>query len=150
MSTEASAEISDFYERYIEAFNAGDRAAFAGFFHLPITVVHGPRYDDRRAGRALATVTDPAKLWAPLPPHWARTTIDAVVPLEDAAPFVPRDGLAVTDKFRPAILATVTRWHADGAPYEHLHVLYLLTREAGRLGIKVLVELSTATRHDPV
>ncbi len=149
MSSAASVELRDFYERYIEAFNAGDRAGFAGFFHLPLTVVHAPRYDDRRAGRPLATVTDPAQLWAPLPPYWARTTIDAVISLADAAPFVPRDGLVPADSDRPGLVATVTRWHADGAPYEHLHVLYLLTRESGRLGIKVLVELSVATRPSP-
>ena len=33
---------------------------------------------------------------------------------------------------------------ADDSPYEHLHVLYLLTREDGRLGIKVMIELAAA------
>ena len=139
-------ELADFYERYIAAFNTGDQAAFAGFFNFPITVVHAPRHDDRRAGRPLAVVGDIDALWAPLPEHWVRSTIDSVVPLADAAPFAARDGLAQTDDFRPGILATVTRWHTDGQPYEHLHVLYLLSREAGHLGIKTIIELASARR----
>jgi hypothetical protein len=139
-------EITDFYERYIEAFNAGDRAGFAGFFHRPLTVVHAPRYDDRRAGRELVVIDDPDRLWAPLPDHWQRTTIDQLVSLEDAAPFVPRGGLVATDARRPGIIANVTRWHRDGEPYEQIQAMYLLTRQQGRLGIKVLVELAVHTR----
>jgi hypothetical protein len=137
-------ELVDFYERYIAAFNARDRAGFASFFHLPVTVVPPTRYDERRSGRSLPQITDAETLWAPLPGHWARSTIDAVVPLSDAAPFVAHDGLVGRDDFRPAVLATVTRRRADDSPYEHLHVLYLLTREDGRLGIKVMIELAAA------
>jgi hypothetical protein len=139
-------EITDFYESYIEAFNSGDRAGFAEFFHRPVTVVHAPRYDDRRAGRELVVVDDPDLLWAPLPDHWERSTIDQVVSLDDAAPFVPRSGLVAADDRRPGIIATVTRWHLDGRPYEHIQALYVLTREQGRLGIKVLVELAVLAR----
>ena len=53
-------------------------------------------------------------------------------------------GLVGRDDFRPGVLATVTRRRADDSPYEHLHVLYLLTREDGRLGIKVMIELAAA------
>lgn len=139
-------DLAAFYESYIEAFNAGDRARFAEHFHLPLSVLHAPRYDERRAGRALAVVTDPEALWAPLPDHWVRTTIDSVTPVADAAPFVAREPLVDVGSYREALLATVTRWHADGAPYEQIQALYLLTREQGRLGIKVLVELATSTR----
>lgn len=139
-------ELLDFYERYIAAFNAGDREGFAGFFHLPVTVVHAGRYDDRRSGRPLALLTDPASLWAPLAGSWVRSTIDSIVPLADASPFVPHDGLNERPGTRPGLLATVTRWHEDGSPYQHIQALYLLTRESGRLGIKVLVELTTADR----
>ncbi len=38
---------------------------------------------------------------------------------------------------------TVTRWAGD-EPYEQVHVLYLLTREDGRLGIKAMVPLAVA------
>ena len=38
---------------------------------------------------------------------------------------------------------TVTRWAGD-LPYEQVHVLYLLTREQGRLGIKAMVPLAMA------
>ncbi|MDH4143897.1 MAG: hypothetical protein OEY23_01860 [Acidimicrobiia bacterium] len=139
-------ELEEFYERYIEKFNAGDREAFAEFFHLPLTVVHAPRYDDRRAGRALATVTELDQLLAPMPEHWVRSSIDALAAVDDAAPFDARSGLVETGDRRPGLFATVTRWHRDGEPYEHLHVLYLLTREQGRLGIKVMVELAAARR----
>jgi hypothetical protein len=37
----------------------------------------------------------------------------------------------------------VTRWAGD-EPYEQVHVLYLLTREGGRLGIKAMVPLAVA------
>lgn len=139
-------EVVDFYERYIETFNAGDRAGFAGFFHLPLTVMHASRYDDRRAGRSLATVTDTSQLWAPLPDYWARSTIDAVIPIEEAVPFVSRDGLTETDAPRPSLFATVTRWDQDDNPYEHIHAQYVLTREQGKLGIKILIELAVTRR----
>ena len=139
-------ELTDFYERYMEVFNERDHAAFAAFFHLPVTVVHTPRYDERRAGRTLATVNDTSAWAAPLPAHWERSTIDTLVPIEQVAGFVPREGLEQVDSFRAGLFATVTRWHIDGEPYEHLHVLYLLTREAERLGIKAIVELAAAHR----
>ena len=142
-------ELVDFYERYIAAFNDRDRATFASFFHLPVTVVPPGRYDERRAGRPLPQITDAESLWAPLPGHWARSTIDAVVPLPAAAPFRAHAGLVERDAFRPGLLATVTRRRADDSPYEHLHVLYLLTREGGRLGIKVMVELAAAVAAGP-
>lgn len=139
-------ELREFYEAYIEAFNAGDRDRFASWFHLPVTVVHAPRYDERRAGRGLVVVTEPSQLWPPLPAHWARSSIDEVRAVSDAEAFTPRDGLAERDARRPALLATVTRWARDGAPYEQIHVLYVLTREGGRLGIKSMVELAVADR----
>lgn len=141
-----SRELREFYDGYIDAFNRGDRAAFAACFHLPATIVHAPRYDDRRAGRPLVVVTETAQLWPPLPSHWTRTTIDDVRPVSDLAAFTPRDGLDERGGRRPAILATVTRWATDGAPYEQLHVLYVLTREGGHLGIKSMVELAVADR----
>jgi hypothetical protein len=139
-----SQELLDFYDRYIEVFNAGDRSAFAAHFHPPITVLHSPRYDERRAGRPLPIVAEAGDLWAPLPEHWAKTTIDSVTALADAAPFVTRDGFEARTPTRDGILSTVTRWHRDGHPYQQLQTLYLLTREQGRLGIKVLVELAVA------
>jgi hypothetical protein len=133
-----------FYDRYIEVFNAGDRPAFAAHFHPPVTVLHSPRYDDRRAGRPLPIVSEAGDLWAPLPERWARTTIDSVTTLAGAVPFTPRDGLTSGTPHRDGILSTVTRWDHDGQPYQQLQTLYLLTREQGRLGIKALVELAVA------
>ena len=37
----------------------------------------------------------------------------------------------------------MTRWAGD-EPYEQVHVLYLLAREDGRLGIKAMVPLAVA------
>lgn len=139
-------ELVEFYERYIDAFNRADHEAFVGFFHLPVTMVHSPNYDERRAGRPLIVLKDAERLLAPLPGHWARSTIDTVVPLDDAFPFAAHAGLVEGHEHRAAILATVTRWHSDGAPYEHLHVLYLLTREDEKLGIKAVIELASARR----
>ena len=42
------------------------------------------------------------------------------------------------------IIATVTRWDRDDRPYQQVQAMYLLTREDGKLGIKVLVELGVA------
>ena len=91
-------------------------------------------------------VTDPSSLWAPLPDHWARSSIDSIAPLADASPFVAREGLIARGSPRQGIIATVTRWHRDGQPYQHIQAMYVLTREEQRLGIKVLVELITASR----
>ena len=43
-------ELRDFYEQYIAAFNARDTDAFAGFFHLPVTIVPLASDDDQRGG----------------------------------------------------------------------------------------------------
>ncbi len=142
-------DLREFYERYITAFNGGDRDGFTGFFHLPATLVHRATYDQRRAGRNLVVLTDPGQLLVPLPGHWERTTIDAVLPLDEAAGFEARAELTQHHPDRPGLIATVTRWHVDGSPYEQLHVLYLLTRENGRLGIKAMVELAAAERAGP-
>jgi len=141
-------ELVDFYERYIEVFNRQAHEEFAAFFHLPVTVMHATRYDGRRAGRPLVSVSDPTAWSGPLPGHWDHSTIDSLVPLEDVAGFVPHAELVPDGPHREGLLATVSRWHRDGEPYEQMHVLYLLTREGGRLGIKVVVELSSARRAD--
>ena len=38
----------------------------------------------------------------------------------------------------------MTRWDHDDRPYQQIGAMYLLTRENGELGIKVLVELGVA------
>jgi hypothetical protein len=137
-------ELFDFYRRYIESFNARDEAAFASFFHLPVTMVHAPRYDERRSGRPLPIVTEPGQLLGQVPEHWARSEIDQVTPLTDVAGFAPHSGLVGRGERRAGILANVTRWNTEGRPYQQICALYVLTRESGRLGIKVLVELAVA------
>ena len=137
-------ELRDFYERYIAAFNARDADAFAGFFHLPVTIFPLAS-DDKHAGRPPTIVTDMAHLWPTLPAKWTQSTIDDVRVVADATAFDPRDGLTERRERRPALQATVTRWAGD-EPYEQVHVLYLLAREQGRLGIKAMVPLAVADR----
>ena len=132
-------ELRDFYERYIAAFNARDFATFAGFFHLPVTIL------PLSAGRPPVVVTDTAPLWPTLPPVWTRSTVDEMRVLGDEDAFVPRTGLAEARGRRPALEVTVTRWAGD-EPYEQVHVLYVLTEEDGRLGIKMMVPLALAQR----
>jgi hypothetical protein len=141
-------EMRDFYERYIAAFNARDAAGFASFFHLPVTILSLPSDDGRRVGRPPATVTEVEKLWPAMPSTWTRSTIDEVRVLADDAAFTPRDGFSERGGRRPAIQATVTRW-AGEEPYEQVHVLYVLTREDGRLGIKAMVPLALARVDHP-
>jgi hypothetical protein len=139
-------ELGDFYRRYIEAFNARNDEAFARFFHPPVTVMHATRYDERRAGRGLAVLDDLATM-ASRPARWSHTTVDAVTELADAGPsladFIPTSP-ADQPEARPGLITVVTRWDAAGAAYQRIHTLYLLTREDGQLGIKVLVELNVA------
>jgi hypothetical protein len=137
-------ELRDFYERYIAAFNARDADAFAGFFHLPVTIFPLAS-DDKHAGRPPMVVTDIAHLWPTLPAKWTQSTIDDVCVVADAKAFDPRDGLTERRERRPALQVTVTRWAGD-EPYEQVHVLYLLAREQGRLGIKAMVPLALADR----
>jgi hypothetical protein len=137
-------ELRDFYERYIAAFNARDADAFAGFFHLPVTIFPLAS-DDKHAGRPPTLVTDMAQLWPTLPATWTRSTIDDVRVVADATAFDPRDGFTERRERRPALQVTVTRWAGD-EPYEQVHVLYLLTQEQGRLGIKAMVPLAVADR----
>ncbi len=136
-------ELRDFYERYIAAFNARDTAAFAGFFHLPVTILPFPLDDAQQRGRPPLVVTEMAPLWPALPDKWTRSTIDEIRVLADADAYEPRAGFTERRERRPAIQATVTRW-AGADPYEQVHVLYLLTRENGRLGIKAMVPLAIA------
>jgi hypothetical protein len=133
------AHLRSFYERYIAAFNARDVAAFAEFFHLPVTVF-ALSGDD---GRPPVIVTEMARLWPTLPARWTKSTIDEIRVLADGDAFHPRDGLIEDRDRRPALQVTVTRW-AGSEPYEQVHVLYLLTYEHGRLGIKAMVPLAVA------
>jgi hypothetical protein len=137
-------ELGDFYRRYIAAFNACDHDAFAAFFHPPVTVLHATGYDERRAGRALAVLDDLSTM-ASRPVRWSHTTVDNVSELSDVGPSLDdvgrlgsAQGLAPA---RPGLITLVTRWDNDGDPYQRIRALYLLTREQGRLGIKVLAEL---------
>ena len=136
-------ELRDFYERYIAAFNARDTAAFAGFFHLPVTILPLSADDERQAGRPPVMATEMAQLWPSLPGTWTKSTIDEVRIVADGDAFRPRDGLAEERDRRPVLQVTVTRWAGD-EPYEQVHVLYLLTHEGGRLGIKAMVPLAMA------
>jgi hypothetical protein len=135
--------LRDFYERYIAAFNARDTAAFTGCFHLPVTILPLPSDDERQAGRPPVVVTETAQLWPTLPSTWTRSTIDEIRVLADVTAFRPRDEFTERRERRPALQVTVTRWAGD-EPYEQVHVLYLLTRENGRLGIKAMVPLAMA------
>jgi hypothetical protein len=140
-------ELRDFYERYIAAFNARDEAAFAGFFHLPVTIwplASRGGHD----GRAPVVVTDMAHLWPALPAAWTRSTIDEMRVVADASAFRPRDQFTERRDRRPALQVTVTRWAGD-QPYEQVHVLYLLARQDGRLGITAMVPLATADAPPP-
>ncbi len=134
-------ELREFYERYIEAFNARDTVAFPGFFHLPVTIFPLPSNDEGQ--RPPVVVTENAQLWPTLPARWTRSTIDEVRVVADASAFTPRENLTERWDRRPAIEATVTRWAGEEA-YEQVHVLYLLTRESGHLGIKAMVPLAVA------
>ncbi len=140
-------ELRDFYERYIAAFNARDEVAFAGFFHLPVTIWPLPsrKGDD---GRAPLVVTDMAHLWPALPAAWTRSTIDEVRVVADDAAFRPRDHFTEGRDRRSALQVTVTRWAGD-EPYEQVHVLYLLARHDGRLGITAMVPLAIADGPPP-
>jgi len=136
-------ELRDFYERYIAAFNARDVDAFAAFFHLPFTILPLVSDDGRHTGRPPVVVTEMAHLWPSLPDTWTRSTIDEIRVVADGEAFRPRDEFTETRERRPALQVTVTRWAGD-EPYEQVHVLYLRTREQGRLGIKAMVPLAMA------
>jgi hypothetical protein len=138
------ADLHDFYERYIAAFNARDESAFIACFHLPVTIVALPPADEQAAETAPVVVTDPAHLWPKLPPTWTRSTIDEVRVLGGDT-YRPRDGFTEGRPRRAALQVTVTRWAGDD-PYEQVHVLYLLANQGGRLGITTMVPLALAAR----
>ena len=136
-------EAHDMYVRYIDAFNARDEAAFYGFFHLPVSIMRLPGDGADGPGSTPHLVTDAAQLWPVLPATWTRSTIDDLRVLADDDAFTPRPGFADRTPRRVALQVTVTRWAGD-EPYEQVHVLYLLAREGGRLGIKAMVPLAVA------
>jgi hypothetical protein len=140
---ESHDELRDFYERYIDAFNGRDEATFAGSFHLPVSILRLPIDHDDPTGATPQLVTDATQLWPVLPPTWTRSTIDELRVLADDAAYTPRAGFADRSPRRAALQVTVTRWAGD-EPYEQVHVLYVLTREDGRLGIKAMVPLAIA------
>ena len=72
------------------------------------------------------------------------TGIAVAIPAGHAGFVLPRSGLALQEEPREGIIATVTRWDHDDRPYQQIGAMYLLTRENGELGIKVLVELGVA------
>ena len=132
-------ELRAFYELYIEAFNARDEAAFTACFHPPVSVLRLPGPDGDPVGAATVTITDPHALWPVLPPTWTRSTIDAVHVLDEA--FVPRAGFDDGAPRRAVLQVSVTRWAGD-IPYEQVHVLYVLSTEDGRVGIKAMVPVA--------
>jgi hypothetical protein len=136
-------ELVDLYTRYIDAFNARDEVAFVEFFHLPVSILRLPTGGGDAAGTTPTVVVDPTQLWPALPPTWTRSTIDDLRVLADDAAFRPRAGFAELSPRRAALQVTVTRWAGD-EPYEQVHVLYLLTHEHGRFGIKAMVPLAIA------
>lgn len=140
-----SAELVRFFESYIDAFNALDGEAFARHFHPPVTSVPAPRPDEAGVGMTLPTIVEPSSLLAHLPAHWSRSTIDDVRALGELAPPPPRDGARTVRGPREALVATVTRRDTEDRPYQRIQALYLLSRQDGRLGIKVVAELSTTT-----
>ena len=136
-----AAEVTDFFERYMAAFNAGDTEAFAACFHPPVTVLPAPGAEEAGVGRTLPILTDPASLLGQLPDYWAHSTVDALTPLGTVAP-PPVDPDARTRRGpRLGVVATATRWDRDGRPYHRIQALYLLTRQDGALGIKMISEL---------
>jgi hypothetical protein len=137
-------DLREFYERYIEAFNARDADAFTACFHLPVTI--WPLVSRRRDGDTTPrTVTTADELWPRLPDTWTRSTIDEVRVVADDAAFTSRAGLAERTDRRPALQVTVTRWAGD-EPYEQVHVLYLLAHRQDRLGITAMIPLAIAGR----
>ncbi len=140
-----SGEVHAFFEAYIDAFNALDEAAFARCFHPPVTLVPAPRDDEAGAGLDLPLLGDPAAMLGRLPEHWSHSTIDSLAALDELA--LPPDpaGAARRRGPRQGLVATVTRWDGEGAPYQRIQALYLLSRHDGRLGIKVIAELATVT-----
>jgi hypothetical protein len=136
-------ELGDLYERYIEAFNARDEAAFTAFFHLPVNIFRLPVDGGDAPNSGPVEISDPRHLWPVLPPTWTRSTIDSVRVVGDDTAFAPRPGFTDRAPRRAALEVTVTRWAGD-EPYEQVHVLYILTRVEGRLGITAMVPLAVA------
>ncbi len=139
-------ELEEFYQRYIDAVNAHDSQAFAACYHPPVTLLAAPRPNERGVGLRPRALPDMAFALGTFPDHWARTSIDSVVELADAAPLVHTlSGAAAgaDPRAREGIIATCTRWDTSGKPYERVQALYLLTRHDGELGIKVIAELAT-------
>jgi len=142
-------ELVDFYGRYIAAFNAGDVAAFAACFHPPVTMMRPDRGEGGAEDRAVTVVEDPGALALRMPGHWARSTIDAVHPLDDVLPFAAGPGLPEPRR-RLGLVADVSRWDHDGRVYEQVQALYLLSRRHGRLGIVFVADLGfTRRRQEP-
>ena len=142
-SSDGTRALIAFYERYIDAFNARDEPTFAGCFHLPVSILRLPADGVDPTGAVPIVVTDVDQLWPVLPATWTRSTIDDVRVVADDAAYAPRSGFAERSPRRPVLQATVTRWAGD-EPYEQVHVMYVLAREDGRLGIKAMVPLAIA------
>jgi hypothetical protein len=136
-------ELAEFYDRYLAAFNSRDEAAFAEFFHLPVAIFPLSPDDERQAGKGPVIVAEMAQLRATLPTKWTKSTLDHLRIVGDTSVYNPRDSLAEGHPRRLALEATVTRWAGDD-PYEQVHVLYLLARRGGRLGIMAMAPLAAA------
>ena len=126
------------YEHYIDVFNARDEASFTACFHVPVTITRLPAGGDDGPP---VVIDDATRLWPVLPAHWTRSTIDELRVLPEQ--FTPRPELAARPPQRVVLEATVTRWAGDD-PYEQVHVLYVLARRDGRLGIQAMVPLAVA------
>lgn len=139
-------DLHEFYERYIAAFNAGDAAAFAACFHPPVTMLRPDRGVAEPGGQTVVVEDDPGRFPSQMPAHWARSSIDAVTVLDDAAPLILRDGLPEPRHRRRALVTSVSRWDHGGNRYEQVQALYLLSEREGRWGITFLADLGFTRR----
>ena len=111
---------------YMAAFNARDREAFDATIHFPHVSLGAGEATITRAGEALpalaATVADSG---------WSHSTLDA-----------PRVIHAGSDKVH--IGARITRHGKDGSIMGAYDVIYVVTCEDGRWGMKALSGLPAA------
>jgi hypothetical protein len=137
------AELDAFFERFIAAYNARDEEAFARCFNLPVTAF-GPPPDERLGYVDLPVLSTEEDLHALLPPPGDYSIVDSVSALAELAPFIAE---GAPPEVRPGVVATISRRDFSGRAHQRLQVLYVLSRQDGRIGIKLPVQLAL---HEPV
>jgi hypothetical protein len=132
--------VDEFFDRYLAAYNQGDRKAYASFLAPPVLLIHSPQ--SHLSQEYFTLWEDP--VWFEYPENWSRTSVDSLESVNSVRPFAPRAELTGNGEIRETVIALLTRWDRDDKPLEQIQALYFLVGEPAARKVKGIAVLAVA------